>query len=123
MKTRLLFGQMKALTVLILIGVLSLSTRAAAAPYVAAGATWTYLWNQGANGIAGSRVSRLGEISAPQDLVPNAETWVHGLAAVGSDCFLTSTARRSIGTDTYVLDVFGTWIGPEGRARNTLLVA
>ncbi|HXJ59752.1 MAG TPA: hypothetical protein VNU68_24170 [Verrucomicrobiae bacterium] len=87
------------------------------------GEDWLVVWNQGADGIAGSRVSRLGEISAPQDLVANGETWVHGLAAVGSDCFLTSTARRSIGTDTYVLDVFGTWIGQEGRARNTLLVA
>src|SRR5262245_54831480 len=45
MKTRLLFGQMKALTVLIVIGALGLSTRASAAPYVAAGATWVYLDN------------------------------------------------------------------------------
>ncbi|HKS36447.1 MAG TPA: hypothetical protein VJW76_04600, partial [Verrucomicrobiae bacterium] len=87
------------------------------------GEDWLVAWNLGGNGVAGARVSRNGVVSSPQMFVNRGETWIHGLAAAGNSYFLTSVASRQIGTDTHVMDVFGTRITPEGQPQSTVLIA
>ena len=85
------------------------------------GEDWLVVWS-GA-GVEGARVGRDGSISSPVRLLDRESIWIHGLAAAGSNYFLSSVASREIGLDTHVMDVFGTWITPEGQALNTFLVA
>ena len=86
-----------------------------------AGDDWLVAWN-GA-GIEGALVGRDGTISSPLRLTDRGSIWVHGLTAAGSNYFLSSVDSREIGLDTYVMDVFGTWITSAGQPFNTFLVA
>jgi hypothetical protein len=86
------------------------------------GGNWLVVWGLGGEA-DGVRVNANGTLSSPFSLPLDGVIWIHSLAAVGNDYFLASVANREIGPDTYVLDVFGTWIGADGQARNTVLVA
>jgi hypothetical protein len=86
------------------------------------GGSWLVVWGLG-SGADGVRVNANGRVSSPISLPIDGVISFHSLAAVGSNYFLTSVANRQIGEDTYVLDVFGTWIAPDRQLRNTVLVA
>src|SRR6185503_744184 len=73
--------------------------------------------------VEGVRVSASGIVSSPQQLVADGQAWVNGLAAVGGNYFLTTVANRQLAADTYVMDVFGTWISHEGQPLNTVVIA
>lgn len=95
-----------------------------AAGVASVGSDWLVVWND-VGGIQGARVSRDGSIFPPVMLKsgPSFARGVRGLAPVGDNYFLTSIANRLIGTDTYVQDVYGTWISPAGEPLRTILVA
>jgi alpha-tubulin suppressor-like RCC1 family protein len=84
---------------------------------------WLVVWNLGGIGAESVRVSRNGNVSSPVKVLNDGNTWFHSLAAAGSNYFLASVVDRQIGQDTHVLDVFGTWITPDGRPRETVLIA
>ena len=86
-----------------------------------AGGEWLVAWNSG--GVSGARVSASGIVSEPHQLVNVGQSWVHGLAGVGGNYFLTTVANRPLASDTHVMDLFGTWITHEGHPLNTVVIA
>jgi hypothetical protein len=84
---------------------------------------WLVVWNSHNATVDGVRVSAAGTVSSPMRLLENGETWWRGLAAAGPNYFLTSIASRQVASDTYVVDVFGTWISREGQPFRTAMVS
>jgi Regulator of Chromosome Condensation (RCC1) repeat protein/Calx-beta domain-containing protein/Big-like domain-containing protein len=86
------------------------------------GSEWLVVWSSSGS-VQGVRVSAAGAVSNPITLLENHHTWSRGLAAAGPNYFLTSVGSRQVASDTYVLDVFGTWISREGQPFRTVMIS